>query len=125
MFENAIKFIAVSVTALACMFASAALRAADVTGTWAMDVQTTAGSGGPTFVLAQKGDNVTGTYRGQLGEAPVSGTVKGNEIKLTFKVSGAAGEALVEYSGKVDGDTMNGNVKLGDFGTGTFSGKKK
>ena len=34
-----------------------------------------------TSAFKQEGKTVTGTYKGQLGEAPVTGTVKGNEVR--------------------------------------------
>jgi len=41
-------------------------------------VQTSAGSGSPTFTLTQKsGASSPVPYKGQLGEAPVNGTIKG------------------------------------------------
>ncbi len=99
--------------------------AADVTGTWIMSVQTSAGSGSPTFVLVQKGDALSGSYRGQLGEAQVSGTVKGDEVTIEYKVDGQAGSLNVKYSGKTDGKTMSGKVSLGQLGEGTFTGTKQ
>jgi len=52
-------------------------------------------------------------------------TVKGKDIQFSFKVDAQGQELQVEYSGTVDGDTMKGKVKLGDFGEGTFTGKKE
>lgn len=57
---------------------TAGLTLADVSGKWTAQVDTDMGSGEPTFVLKQVGDKLTGTYSGQLGEAPVTGTVKGD-----------------------------------------------
>lgn len=99
--------------------------AADVTGTWIMAVQTSAGSGSPTFVLVQKGDALSGSYRGQLGEAQVTGTVKGDDVTIEYKVDGQAGSLAVKYSGKTDGKTMSGKVSLGQLGEGTFTGTKQ
>src|SRR5271154_2917282 len=82
--------------------------AADVTGTWLMAVETGAGSGSPTFVLVQKGDALSGTYKGQLGEAQVTGTAKGDDVTIEYKVDGPAGSLAVKYSGKTDGKTMSG-----------------
>jgi hypothetical protein len=99
---------------------------ADVSGTWVMTVETSAGSGTPTFTLVQKGDQVTGSYKGQFGEAPVTGTVKGNSITLTYKVSAQGQDLDVVYTGTLDGDKItDGKVKLGSFGDGTFTGKKQ
>jgi hypothetical protein len=99
--------------------------AADVTGTWIMAVQTSAGSGSPTFILVQKGDAVSGSYKGQLGEAQVTGTVKGDEVTIEYTVDGQAGSLSVKYSGKTDGKTMSGKVSLGQLGEGTFTGTKQ
>lgn len=99
--------------------------AADVTGTWIMAVETGAGSGSPTFVLLQKGDALSGTYKGQLGEAQVTGTVKGDDVTIDYKVDGPAGSLAVKYSGKTDGKTMSGKVSLGTLGEGTFTGTKQ
>ena len=96
----------------------------NVTGKWTMTVETQAGAGSPTFDLKQDGETVTGQYSGQLGEAPVAGTVKGAEISMSFKVSGQGQELVVTYTGTVEGDTMKGKVSLGEFGEGTFTGKK-
>ena len=56
-------------TGLSALFAFAVLTIAhaasaadiDVSGTWIMTVATSAGSGTPTFVLAQKGNAITGS----------------------------------------------------------------
>ena len=118
-------------TGLAVLFAIGAFTiaqlaaAADVTGTWIMAVETSAGSGSPTFVLVQKGEALSGSYKGQLGEAQVTGTVKGDDVTIEYKVDGQAGSLAVKYSGKTDGKTMRGNVSLGPLGEGTFTGTKQ
>ena len=118
-------------TGLGALLAIAALTvaqlasAADVTGTWLMAVETGAGSGSPTFILVQKGEALTGSYKGQLGEAQVTGTVKGEEVTIEYKVEGQGQTLAVKYSGKTDGKTMSGKVSLGQLGEGTFTGKKQ
>jgi hypothetical protein len=111
--------------AIAAFTVAQVAAAADVTGTWIMAVETGAGSGSPTFVLVQKGDALSGSYKGQLGEAQVTGTVKGDEVTIEYKVDGQAGSLAVKYSGKTDGKTMSGKVSLGQLGEGTFTGTKQ
>ena len=105
----------------------AALAAdANVAGEWDFTVETQAGTGTPHFSLKQDGSNVTGTYKGQLGEAPVSGTIKGSDVTLMIKVSPQGEEITVTYTGKVTGpDTMSGKATFGSLGEGTWSAKKK
>src|SRR5258708_15673163 len=111
--------------AMAAFAVAHAASAADVTGTWIMAVQTGAGSGSPTFVLVQKGEALSGSYKGQLGEAQVTGTVKGDDVVIEYKVDGQAGSPAVKYSGKTDGKTMSGKVSLRHMGEGTFTGTKQ
>ncbi len=105
--------------------AAAALAAdADVAGEWDFTVETQAGSGSPHFSLKQDGTTVTGTYKGQLGEAPVTGTVKGNQLTLSFNINAQGADLAITYSGTVEGDTIKGKVVLGEMGEGTFTAKK-
>jgi len=97
----------------------------DVSGTWAFQVEFSGGSGTPTMTLKQDGEKLTGHYSGQLGEAPVTGTVKGNAIEIAFDIDIQGTAAHIVYSGTVDKDTMKGTVKLGDLGDATFTAKKK
>ena len=118
-------------TGLGALFAVAAFAvaqvagAADVTGTWVMAVETGAGSGSPTFVLVQSGEALTGSYKGQLGEAQVTGTVKGDDVTIEYKIDAQGQTLAVKYTGKVEGNSMSGKVVLGTFGEGTFKGTKQ
>lgn len=106
-------------------FATAAIAAdANVTGTWNMTVESPMGTGNPVFVLKQTGADVTGTYKGQLGEAQVKGTVKGNALELKYNIDAQGTALTITYAGTVEGDTIKGKVSYGDMGEGTFTGKK-
>ena len=98
----------------------------DVTGKWAFAVETAAGSGTPTMTFKQEGEKLTGHYSGQLGEADLTGTVKGPDITFKFDLD-AQGTALsITYTGTVDGkDSMKGKVDLGALGEGTFTAKRQ
>ena len=101
-----------------------ALRAADVTGKWEFKVDLGGQGGSPTFTFQQKGEKLTGRYSGALGEADVTGTVKGDAIEFKFTVKGDLGELTATYSGKVSGDTMSGKTDYGQVGAGTFTAKR-
>jgi hypothetical protein len=97
----------------------------DVSGAWAFQVEFSGGTGNPTMTFKQEGEKLTGHYSGQLGEAPLAGTVKGNAIEFSIDVDIQGTAAHIVYSGTVDKDSMKGTVKLADFGEGTFTAKKK
>lgn len=112
---------------LCCLVSVVAAHSAqdfNVTGEWQFQVETANGSGTPTFTFKQEGEKLTGTYKGQFGEAPLTGTVKGNAISFSFKVADL--DAALNYSGTIESkDTMKGKVDFGDLGSGTWTGKRK
>jgi hypothetical protein len=99
----------------------------DVSGTWAFDVQTDAGGGSPTLVFKQEGEKLTGHYSGStLGEAELTGTVKGAQIDFGFTASVQGNQLPVTFKGTLDSVTsMKGTLEITGLGTGTFAGKKK
>jgi hypothetical protein len=57
--------------------------------------------------LIQKGNALTGTFRGQMGDLPVTGTV-GNDKKVAFSAKFIMG--TLKFSGRVEGQNMKGVV---------------
>ena len=114
----------IAMLASSALVGAAVAADANVAGEWDFTVETQAGTGTPHFSLKQDGSNVTGTYKGQLGEAPVTGTVKGNELTINFKVNAQGTDLAITYSGTVDGNSIKGKVSLGELGEGSFTGKK-
>lgn len=110
---------------LFALFSMAAM-AADISGMWVAAVETDAGSGSPTFVFKQTGDQLTGTYSGAFGEQKLTGTVKGNQATWTFTADAGGESVKVTYTGTLDGDNkMKGTLDLGSVGKGTFTATKK
>jgi len=96
--------------------------AADVTGTWKAKVDLGGQSGSPTFVLKQDGENLTGTYAGALGEAPLKGTLKGDKIAFDFEVQ----DNKIHYEGTLNSSAteMEGTCDYGGQASGTFKATK-
>jgi len=125
------RFFNVVLTALAATaIATAALAGqaakTDVTGKWMFNVETSAGSGTPTITLKQDGDKLTGHYSGQLGEADLTGTVKGQEIAFKFSVDAQGNNLDCTYTGTIEGkDALKGKVNIAGLADGTFTAKKQ
>ena len=98
----------------------------DVTGKWAFNVETSAGSGTPSITLKQEGEKLSGRYSGQLGEADLTGTVKGPEIAFTFTVDAQGNMINCGYTGTIENkDALKGKVELVGLGEGTFTAKRQ
>jgi hypothetical protein len=59
-----------------------------------------------------------------MGKNDFTGTVKGDEITFDLNINSPMGEMKLGFRGKVTGDNIAGEVKLGDFGSSPFKGKK-
>jgi hypothetical protein len=53
----------------------------ELDGSWCFNVTTAAGSGGATLTLLVEGNVIKGKYSGQVGEADLSGTVDGDDVR--------------------------------------------
>jgi hypothetical protein len=100
-------------------------QATNVTGEWAFNVQTDQGGGTPTLTFKQDGEKLTGKYVGQLGNADLTGTVKGDAIHFTFTLDVQGQQAPVTYDGTVEKNTMKGKMDIGGMVNGTFTATKK
>ena len=88
---------------------------AQVAGTWTLSSQ---GRGGnmqnSTLTLKQDGQKLTGTLAGgRGGEAPLTGTISGNNIAFSVTRSTPNGDFKLDYTGTVSGDSMKGSVMMG------------
>jgi hypothetical protein len=98
----------------------------DVTGKWLFAVETAAGSGTPTMTFKQDGEKLTGHYVGQLGEADLTGTVKGPDVSFKFSVDAQGTMLDFVYTGTVESkDAMKGKVSIVGLGDGTFTAKRQ
>ena len=98
----------------------------DVSGNWEFKVDTSAGSGSPSFVFKQDGEKLTGTYSGLFGKADLTGTVKGDQVDFKFNFSYSGQSGVAHYTGTIESATkMSGKVEFGDLGEGTWTGTKQ
>jgi hypothetical protein len=114
--------------ACALVFSALIAFAADVTGTWQMNVETSQGSGTPTAVFQQQGEKLTGTYKSQVfGDAKITGSVKGNAIEFSFE-GDAGGQTLkVTFTGTIESATaMKGTASFAGLdANATWTATKK
>ena len=96
--------------------ATAALAQGKIDGNWEMTMQ--GRQGNPTtstLTLKTDGNKLTGSIKGQRGEAPISdGTVDGNKISFTVTRQTPNGEFKQTFNGTVDGDNIKGTVQMGE-----------
>ncbi len=93
-------------------------------GDWTLAMATPQGTTNVALSLRVAGDKVTGEMNSPMGPVAVAGTAAGNDLNVTADISIQGMALTFVIGGKVDGDTMAGSVKVGDFGEFPFTGTR-
>jgi hypothetical protein len=93
-----------------------------VNGKWNLTIKTPMGEQKAALELTQDGAALNGKMSGAMGSVPIeNGKIEGDTLKWSAKVTSPMPITL-EFTGKQEGANLSGSVKLGAFGTSTFSG---
>jgi len=95
-----------------------------VDGNWNITVQSPMGAQPGSLSLKADGGTLTGTQSAQGSTSDiVGGKVDGDTVTWSHSITTPFPMTL-EFTGKVDGDTLNGSVKAGAFGSFPFTGAR-
>ena len=95
-----------------------------VDGKWEITISSPLGAQKANLDLKTDGASLTGNQSAAQGSGPLeNGKVDGNAVSWSAKISSPMPMTL-EFSGTVDGDTLNGSVKAGAFGSFPFTGTR-
>ena len=103
--------------------------AADVTGTWKAEFDTQRGLQKYTFTLKQDGTSVTGKANverdGEKREAELKeGKVEGDTVTFVEPLKIQDNELRITYTGRILGNEIKFNRKVGDFGSSEATAKR-
>src|SRR3954471_6945110 len=112
----------VRILALSLLATIGAADPANVAGKWNVTLQLETITGHPVILLKQDGEKLTGTYEGRYGQSDLKGSIKEKDIEfsVTFVAEGMQTQGV--FAGKVNGDTMGGDVAYEGAGGGTWPG---
>jgi hypothetical protein len=98
----------------------------DIAGVWILTMQTPQGEMPAETTFTLEKDVLKVSMQGPQGmEMKGEGKIKDADIEWTLTISTPQGEFSLSFKGKVEGETMKGEVQMGDFGTSAFTGQKK
>ena len=90
------------------------MSAAD--GTWKTTIKSPMGAQTGTLTITTSGDSFTGKMDTAQGSQDVSGKVDGDTLTWTSQLTQPMPRSL-EFTLTAAGDTLNGSVKAGSFGS--------
>ena len=98
--------------------------AAQVGGQWDVDIEYALSSARHTLFLEQSGDELTGSDRGDRTSGDVRGWVEGDHIHASSRHRWEGASFGFTFDGKVRGDSIEGEVDLGEYFTAKFTAKR-
>lgn len=94
--------------------------APDLSGDWMLTTESALGTQVSDMRVRQDGERLSGTISSPMGSMNHAGTLTGKNVAFAFTFVSQGMEVRIHYQGSVDGDTMRGTAKIGDFGEGKF-----
>jgi hypothetical protein len=94
-------------------------------GKWDVTIKTPGGDFPAVANFTEDAGKLSGTFSGQMGEVPVTGTIEGKALKLSMVAKTPQGDITVELSGDVDGDSIvNGKADIAGMGQMEWTAKR-
>src|SRR5215475_6029611 len=121
------KRLVCALSALVCalvLAVSATAQSPNVTGDWDVTINSPQGARSVKASFKQDGEKLTGVLKGQRGETPLEGEVKGKEIKFKYTIKFQDQDMVITLTGGFDGDAMKGDADFGGFAQGDWNAKR-
>jgi len=123
---KSLMLVGMALVMAACASTPPAPKGPDLTGNWVLTTESPMGSQDTDMVVKQTGEQLAGTISSQMGTVEYKGTLKnGKDVAFGFSFEAQGMSLQIDYTGVVEGDTMKGMAKFGDFGEGAFTAKRK
>jgi len=115
---------AVFAVSLVALLAAPAAAQINLTGDWDMTIASPQGTNTVKVTLTQDGESVSGLFKSQFGELPVTGALTGDDLNIAFSLPIQGQLVDILMTGKVEGPTLAGKVQFGGFGEGDWTAKR-
>jgi len=122
---KALMLVGMAVLLAACASTPPAPKGPNITGQWVVTTESPMGSQDSDMTVKQDGTALSGTLSTQMGSVDLKGTLVGKDVAFGFAIDAQGMQLQIDYKGVVEGDTMKGTAKFGDFGDGAFTAKRK
>jgi hypothetical protein len=122
---KALMFVGMAVLLAACASAPPKPKGPNLSGNWVLTTESPMGAQDTDMVVKQDGNQLSGTISSQMGTVDYKGTVTGSDVAFGFSFEAQGMNLQIDYKGVIEGDTMKGTAKFGDFGEGNFTAKRK
>lgn len=99
--------------------------ASNIAGEWDLEIKFAAVISQQTLVFEQQKNELRGTHTASYGSRQLKGTIHGNNILIRSSYTKQGVRLNFEFTGEVKGDTMGGQVSLGEYGMAGWTATKR
>ncbi|MEX0593226.1 MAG: aminotransferase class V-fold PLP-dependent enzyme [Balneolaceae bacterium] len=99
--------------------------AEDLSGQWDLVLSFSASDVDQTLTFQQEGAELLGTHFASFADRDLAGYLSGREILFRSSYTGEGVRLNYTFTGTVDGDTMHGDVCMGEYGTASWRAKRR
>jgi L-seryl-tRNA(Ser) seleniumtransferase len=94
-----------------------AAPATDISGVWNVHIEYASSSSNHSlFVRQLDGGRLQGTHQGDFISRDLTGAIEGDSVRLASSIQESHGDSIgYRFTGTVQGDTMSGNLDLGEY----------
>ncbi|WPP48093.1 aminotransferase class V-fold PLP-dependent enzyme [Catalinimonas niigatensis] len=97
----------------------------DISGQWDLEMKFAASTEQQSLLLEQEGNKLRGIHRASFGPRDLQGTLQGSNVLLRSSYKGQGVRLNFEFTGKVNGDRMEGKVSLSEYGMAAWKAKRR
>jgi D-glucosaminate-6-phosphate ammonia-lyase len=103
---------------------AAAAPAANIAGQWDVDIEFYSSRSRHTFLVHQDGTWLEGSHQGDFTARDLAGTIEGTQVKVRSmeRLPGSAVPFI--FAGTLTGDTMAGDVYMGEYLNAKFTARR-
>jgi hypothetical protein len=96
----------------------------NVTGEWTVTFAAPSGPMEFAMYLDQEGAKLSGRLTSDTGEFPLTGTLDRDQITIVWSLPDRGEMLEITFTGKVDGNSIEGTAKVGKLGQGRMSAER-
>lgn len=97
----------------------------NISGHWDVEITFYSSKSIHTLFIDQDGNWIKGSHNGDFSLRDLIGTVEGDQVKLTSSDRHIADNVLYIFSGSVSGETISGQIYLGEYIRASFTAKRR
>jgi seryl-tRNA(Sec) selenium transferase len=97
---------------------------ATISGRWDVTVEFFSSKSQHSLTLEQEGNWLQGSHKGDFSVRDITGTIEGDQVKLRSVDRHPADSITFIFSGTLSGETISGNIHMGEYLTAKFTANR-